>query len=341
LISQEIFACGFVGCKLWFEDWQKRCDHVTQHMLAGCNHTQWDGTTIMRNLLRQPMLHHAWKQLLQIRHGADKSRWPTMLWDVVKSPQTQRQKLTRILQLKLERRDFRPGIFQILESAYELGHPDLATAAPDALQHLIRVLKTPSREQIPENAPAKVLDKIMMRFPMAIPEEAPPQPEPRGFWKEPSPLSLEPPLLSSGESLSAHSVTPELNELPVFQPEPLLSPIELPPSFAEQMQHQAPWEMGPLQHQQQQQQQPQQQHPLPQQQLSQSQFRQDQHMQPQHMQQQQQQQQQPQQQPTQEQKPDMMDVDVQFQNFVLPGYPYMGYNNFDNSHQYPAPQGMQ
>ena len=290
LIPQEVFACGFLGCKLWFEDWQKRCDHVTQHMMAGCGHNQWDGSTIMRNLLRQPMLHQSWKQLLSIRHGADKNKWPTFMWDVVKSPQTLRQKLTRILQLKLERRDFRPGVFHIIEYAYELGHPDLATSNADAIQHLTRILKMPSRDSVPEGTSTKVLEKLMMRFAIPIQEEIPQEQE-QQYWKEPSPLSLEPPMLSSADSMSAPSVTPELNDLPVYQSEPLISPMDLPTSFSDGVQRPA-WDQAP---------QP-----------------------PQHP-----------------HKPEMMDVDHQYQQFVIPGYSYLTYNNYENHQQYSPHAGMQ
>jgi len=126
LPRKRSWACGFDRCKLVFDDWEARCDHVANHFeeLARLDDatqqpSEWKYTNVLRNLLRQPDIKEGYKRMMIRLHGDDKVFWPKMKWQVENSSELLR---------KLEHRDFRDGVMEIARVACQLGHPASSNA---------------------------------------------------------------------------------------------------------------------------------------------------------------------------------------------------------------------
>lgn len=61
------WGCGFCGGLL--EDWEKRCDHISQHYDEGMKRHEWDHSKVIIGLLRQEGIDEAWQNLLISKHG--------------------------------------------------------------------------------------------------------------------------------------------------------------------------------------------------------------------------------------------------------------------------------
>jgi hypothetical protein len=61
------WGCGFCGALL--EDWEKRCDHVSQHYDEGMKRGEWDHSKVIIGLLRQDDIDGAWQNFLISKHG--------------------------------------------------------------------------------------------------------------------------------------------------------------------------------------------------------------------------------------------------------------------------------
>lgn len=145
LIPQELFACGFLDwtglsyCREAFRNSKSWLDHIAEHMERGSTPAEWNYSAVIKNLLRQPELCQLWKDFLYMCEGLDKRNWTPLVWDVDRS---------RTLMLKLNRRDFRPGINNLLSWAHELGLPEDQPVCQPAehgtnLLHRIPTLKPP------------------------------------------------------------------------------------------------------------------------------------------------------------------------------------------------------
>ena len=61
------WGCGF--CMELLDDWEKRCDHVSQHYDDGKKRSEWDHSKVILGLLRQTGIDEAWRQFLIAKHG--------------------------------------------------------------------------------------------------------------------------------------------------------------------------------------------------------------------------------------------------------------------------------
>jgi hypothetical protein len=61
------WGCGF--CAQLLDDWEKRCDHISQHYDDGMRRTDWDHTKVIIGLLKQSDLDEAWRSILISKHG--------------------------------------------------------------------------------------------------------------------------------------------------------------------------------------------------------------------------------------------------------------------------------
>lgn len=127
LQTKSAFACGFAGCKEIFRQWKDRCSHIAKHMEDGMGMDQWQYATVIRNLLRQPVVGDLWKQLLDSVAAENHStRRPRLEWNVSN---------TRVLRQKLECSDFRPGFNEFIVVAYQLGTVAKATSSAKGHQY--------------------------------------------------------------------------------------------------------------------------------------------------------------------------------------------------------------
>ncbi|KAF1991152.1 hypothetical protein K402DRAFT_400625 [Aulographum hederae CBS 113979] len=79
LPEKSVFACGFTRCKAIFSSFDKRCDHVAEHFDEGRTRADWNYSTVVRNLLRQPGIGMEWKRLLNERYHREE-QWPKLTW---------------------------------------------------------------------------------------------------------------------------------------------------------------------------------------------------------------------------------------------------------------------
>jgi hypothetical protein len=61
------WGCGF--CATLLDDWEKRCDHISQHYDDGMRRTDWDHSKVIIGLLRQPDIDAEWQSYLISKHG--------------------------------------------------------------------------------------------------------------------------------------------------------------------------------------------------------------------------------------------------------------------------------
>jgi hypothetical protein len=61
------WGCGFCGELL--DDWEKRCDHISQHYDDGRKRSEWDHSKVIVGLLHQSDVDSAWQSLLISKHG--------------------------------------------------------------------------------------------------------------------------------------------------------------------------------------------------------------------------------------------------------------------------------
>jgi hypothetical protein len=61
------WGCGF--CASLLDDWEKRCDHISQHYDDGMRRADWDHTKVIIGLLKQPDIDEAWRSYLISKHG--------------------------------------------------------------------------------------------------------------------------------------------------------------------------------------------------------------------------------------------------------------------------------
>lgn len=131
LLPRYRFGCGFHNCQQWFKSWKERCDHVTTHMECGDTSDLWDFSTVILNLLRQDGVRDEWVR----RYGDIES---SLYWRVADC---------RVLRQKLECRDFRPGLSDLLKAAFDLGIN--GAMSPTGIEQPFQlVLQVPSRNSI-------------------------------------------------------------------------------------------------------------------------------------------------------------------------------------------------
>lgn len=156
LLPKQVFACGFRGCESLFLTWDQWFNHIARHMQEGRLPPDWSFTVVITNLLQQSDLRNHWKNLLLCTYGGEQ---PLLKW----SPTTARQ-----LCQKLERRDFRPSIPFLVQTAHHLGRLASVPIDAGAGQSMQVCLFTPSRDSVPACRDSNELDHILKRPPAAI-----------------------------------------------------------------------------------------------------------------------------------------------------------------------------
>ncbi|KAF2180448.1 hypothetical protein K469DRAFT_753419 [Zopfia rhizophila CBS 207.26] len=153
LLPREVFACGFEDCKEVFKTmykddtekpekaWDQRCDHVATHMKYGKTKQQWDHSNVIHNLLRQDATREVFDTLLESIDPSLKSGRPRIAWSE-QSEDALANKNTRILRKKLECRDLRLNLDQVVLAALLL-RSDLRSNF-----QLPRGFETPSSDSI-------------------------------------------------------------------------------------------------------------------------------------------------------------------------------------------------
>lgn len=147
LLPKRVFGCGFDSCERYIFGWDKRCNHVADHMKQGQPYNQWKYSTIIHNLLRQDATRDIWKGL----HMQSQSRWEP-------------DNYTRILKQKLECGDFRPGRKEVCMAAWWL-RSDLDFPTQPAGSQYIFIQGSflpPSQDSVPLSFTSLPIEKQML-----------------------------------------------------------------------------------------------------------------------------------------------------------------------------------
>jgi hypothetical protein len=118
---------------------------------------QWDFSTRLLRLLKQPETEPHWKNLMTSTHGPDEARWPTY-WRLNDRSLT--------LVHKLECRDFRPSPKEVAECAVYLAWSSSAGNAPNVsrFDNFIRKVVRPPVDSLPSRLTPQDFDMALKRF---------------------------------------------------------------------------------------------------------------------------------------------------------------------------------
>jgi rubredoxin len=79
LPRKTAWACGF--CAAVFQNWEKRCEHVSSHFVNdGNNKSDWNFSNVISGLLTQKWVATAWQSLLAKHHGTNAEDQPKFQW---------------------------------------------------------------------------------------------------------------------------------------------------------------------------------------------------------------------------------------------------------------------
>lgn len=177
------WGCGF--CSALLEDWEKRCDHISQHYDEGMKRSEWEHSKVILGLLRQEGIDAAWQNFLISKHG----HTPNPPLAVRFSKETTARSHGDNLQLQdlLELGAIGRDINAIVDLAYEHGVRNAAHPEPTKALDTVKEEQETSSISPPTDAPQ---DSVMGSPPM---ESAPlPPSSSQYFVSSPMEFSSQP-----------------------------------------------------------------------------------------------------------------------------------------------------
>ena len=131
LPRKTAWACGF--CATVFQNWEKRCEHVSSHFVYGKIKDDWKFSNVITGLLTQKWVATAWQALLAEKHGTNAEDQPKFEWES-KNPNC--LDLQQDLEHGQGEHKSTEEMDQLVRTAYSLGTCETLSFCEDALQVL-------------------------------------------------------------------------------------------------------------------------------------------------------------------------------------------------------------
>jgi hypothetical protein len=159
------WGCGF--CAMLLDDWEKRCDHISQHYDDGMRRSDWDHSKVIIGLLGQPDVDSEWRSFLISKHGNQPN--PPLALRFSKETTSRSHGDNLQLQDLLELGAIGRDVSTIVQLAYEQG---VRNGSPDASKPLDTVKEEQESSISP---PTDVPQDSVMGSPTAEPTTLPQQ----------------------------------------------------------------------------------------------------------------------------------------------------------------------